>query len=137
MKLTKVLQPFAAIAILGAAAACAPAAAGTAAGAPAAAAAPAPATPEMIAQGRTLFSGQGRCAVCHGQGGRGGQLGPNLQDNEWIWVDPAQPVRPQVAAIIRTGIENPRQHPAAMPAMGGGTLTEEQVQALAAFVESL
>ena len=134
----KASQPLLAAAILATLAACGPSTASTdvgGAGAPAAAVAPA--TPAMIAEGRTLFAGDGRCAVCHGQGGRGGSLGPNLQDNDWIWVDPAQPVRPQIATIIRNGIANPRQSPAPMPAMGGGNLTEAQVQALSAFVESL
>jgi mono/diheme cytochrome c family protein len=94
-------------------------------------------TPEMVAQGRTLFTGQGRCAVCHGQNARGGQLGPNLTDGEWIWIDTGQNVHSQLFAIIRDGIEEPRRFPAPMPAMGGGTLSDEQIHALAAFVNSL
>lgn len=129
-------KPILGIAAVAWVAACAPSTA-AAPGADASAAAVGPATPEMIAMGRTLFSGDGRCAVCHGQNGRGGSLGPNLQDDEWIWVNTAQAIRPQVATIVRAGIENPRQYPAPMPAMGGGSLSEEQVQALAAFVESL
>ena len=134
MMLNRGCQALAAVALLALVSACAPSAAAPAAGP---AAAVAPATPEMIAQGRTLFSGPGRCSVCHGQQGRGGSLGPNLQDDEWIWINPAQPVRAQVAQIIRAGIETPRQYPAPMPAMGGGSLTPDQISALAAYVESL
>lgn len=137
MQIRSALKSVCAVAAVATAAACAPSATTTVAAGEAPAAAVGPATPEMIAEGRTLFASTGRCAVCHGQGGRGGSLGPNLQDDEWLWVEPAQPLRPQVAAIIRTGIEEPREFPAPMPAMGGGNLTEQQVAALAAFVESL
>jgi mono/diheme cytochrome c family protein len=94
-------------------------------------------TPEMIAQGRTLFTGQGRCGVCHGPAGRGGSLGPNLTDAQWIWVDPAGNVHNQLFRIIKDGIDEPRQFPAPMPAMGGGNLSDEQIHALAAYVDSL
>jgi len=94
-------------------------------------------TPEMIEQGRSLFSGVGRCTVCHGPQARGGSLGPNLTNSQWIWVDPTENVFAQVADIVREGIDEPRQYPAPMPAMGGGTLTTDQVNALAAYVVSL
>jgi mono/diheme cytochrome c family protein len=94
-------------------------------------------TPEMIAEGRAVFAGPGLCTVCHGPQARGGSLGPNLTNNEWIWVDPSQNVHAQVARIVREGIETPRQYPAPMPPMGGGTLTAAQVNAVAAYVVSL
>ena len=95
------------------------------------------ATPEMIASGRALFTGAGRCGVCHAPTGRGGSLGPNLTDDDWIWVDTSMDVRQQIAVIIRDGISEPRQFPAPMPAQGGGSLTEVQIQALAAFVAQM
>lgn len=131
----RVLLSLSAVAGLALTAACAPSASSMPAEAPAAAAGPA--TPEMISMGRTLFAGAGRCGVCHAPTGRGGSLGPNLTDDDWIWVDPNMAMRPQIAAIVRNGIAEPREYPAPMPAQGGGSLTEEQIQALAAFVESL
>ena len=135
MNLIQRVAPICALAGLALVGACASSTAAEGGGG--ASAAMAAATPEMIAEGRTLFSGVGRCGVCHGPTGRGGSLGPNLTDTEWIWVNPAQAVRPQLAQIIRDGIPTPRRAPAPMPAMGGGNLTESQVQALAAYVESI
>lgn len=136
MPIRSALKPLCAVAALSLAAACAPSASDTMTAGPSAAATGA-ATPEMIAQGRSLFSGSGRCAVCHAPTGRGGSLGPNLTDDEWIWVDTSEAIRPQIAEIIRGGIPEPQQYPAPMPAMGGGNLTDAEIQALAAFVESL
>lgn len=122
------------LALAVAAGACAPS---TAEG-PASAAPAAPAvTPELIAQGQTLFAGAGRCGVCHGATARGGRLGPNLTDDEWIWVEPGANMHTQIFDIIKNGIATPRQYPTGMPAMGGGNLTDEQVHALAAYVGSL
>jgi len=104
---------------------------------PGAAPAPVVATPEMIEQGRTLFTGTGRCGICHGPQARGGSLGPNLTNNQWIWVEPGPTIHTQVATIIRNGIEQPRQYPAPMPAMGGGNLSDEQINALSAYIVSL
>jgi mono/diheme cytochrome c family protein len=133
-KAASVLAPIALVLAAG----CAPAA--TTEGAPAAGAGAAAAvavTPEMITAGRQLFTGAGRCGVCHGPQGRGSTLGPDLTDDEWIWVEPGATMHAQVVTIIRTGIEEPRESPAPMPAMGGGNLTEDQLNALAAYVGSL
>jgi len=95
-------------------------------------------TPEMIAEGRTLYTGAGRCGVCHGPMGRGGRLGPNLTDDTWIWVDTAQDFHTQVFNIIKNGVPEARQTAGGiMPAMGGGSLTDVQIHALAAYVATL
>lgn len=111
------------------------------AAAPAAApagAVPAGATAEMVAQGQQLFTGSGICFTCHGQNGQGTQLGPNLADQEWLWIDPAQgDVMTQLTTLIETGVSQPKQYPAPMPAMGGAQLTPEQLQAVSAYVASL
>lgn len=114
----------------------APAAAPAEGPAPAAADAAAP-SPEMISQGRQVFASAGRCAVCHGQDARGGSLGPDLVDDEWIWVDPAANLQTQIAGIVRDGIEEPRVAEVPMPPMGGASLTDEQIQAVAAYLTSL
>jgi mono/diheme cytochrome c family protein len=124
---------------LAVAAACAPAAApaggGTTGGGAAASAAVA-VTPELIAEGRTVYASS-NCAVCHGANGAGGRSGPNLTDDTWIWINPAQPVHPQLVAIIRNGVPEPRVSQVPMPPMGGRQLTEQQLNAVAAFVGSL
>jgi len=133
---TRALAPVALIL----AASCAPAA--TTEGAPAAAggagaAAAVTVTPELIAEGRTVFTGAGRCGVCHGPTARGGSLGPDLTDDEWIWVTPGADMHAQIVEIIRNGIEEPREFPAPMPAMGGANLSEQQLNALAAYIGTL
>lgn len=95
-------------------------------------------TPEMVAQGAQLYQGNGRCAVCHGPGGAGGRLGPSLQDDNWIWTDPASDsFHEDLVRIIRDGISEPRQARAPMPPMGGGQLSEEEIVAIASYVASL
>lgn len=94
-------------------------------------------TPALISQGRSVFTSAGRCSVCHGQTGRGGELGPDLTDSQWIWIQPGANLHAQLVQIIRDGIPDPRVYDSPMPPMGGATLTEEQIQAVAAYVQSL
>lgn len=109
--------------------------ASTPAGEPAAAAAPA--SDDLIAQGGEVFAGVGICSTCHGQGGVGMALAPNLTDDVWLWVDASQPLQPQIERIVREGIQQPKEHPAPMPAMGGASLNDQQITAVAAYVASL
>jgi mono/diheme cytochrome c family protein len=99
-------------------------------------AAPAPAAGGTAADGAQLFAGPGNCFTCHGPGGAGTALAPNLTDAEWLNF-PARPTLDEVVALIKTGVPQPKQHPAPMPPMGGAQLTDEQVQALAQYVLSL
>lgn len=90
----------------------------------------------LVATGQELFAGQAICFTCHGQDATGTQLAPNLTDAEWINIE--EPVTPEkIQQLIRTGVQQPKQHPAPMPAMGGADLTDQQIEALAAYVYSL
>jgi len=92
----------------------------------------------LVEQGRQVYSGAGICFTCHGPEGAGTALGPNLTDDTWIWIEnPQQDLQTKLAAQIRAGTPQPREFPAPMPAMGGGALSEEQLQAVAAYVASL
>lgn len=104
----------------------------------------APATPagggastDQIALGDRIFHGQeagGTCTACHGQDAKGTQIAPDLTDNQWINGDGS------LASIEKTvteGVPQPKQHPAPMPPMGGASLTQDQVRAVAAYVYSL
>ena len=122
---------------LAGAAACAPAAAPAGGGGGGAAASAAvTVTPELIAEGRTVYASS-NCAVCHGATGGGGRSGPSLTDDQWIWVNPAQPLHPQLVTVIRNGVPEPRVSQVPMPPMGGRQLTEQQLNAVAAYVGSL
>ncbi|HEX7119217.1 MAG TPA: c-type cytochrome [Longimicrobiales bacterium] len=109
-------------------------------GAPAAAPAQLPpgVTQEMVAQGQQIFTGQGNCYTCHGMNAEGSQLAPNLTDDQWLWIDPAQgDLLTQATERIKSGVPQPKEFPAPMPPMGGAQLSDEQVQAVAAYVLSL
>jgi len=95
-------------------------------------------TPELIAQGQTLFAGSGNCQTCHGAAGQGTNFGPSLADGDWLWFDADSPTLvTEIAEIIRTGIPEPRGGGVPMPAMGGGNFTDDQLLALGAYVASL
>jgi mono/diheme cytochrome c family protein len=92
----------------------------------------------MVAEGATLFAGTARCSRCHGDGGVDGRFGPNLADDTWVHINPANPTAmTDLVNLIRTGIAEPLIGTSGMPAMGGAQLTEPQMQALAAYILSL
>lgn len=98
----------------------------------------APASSDQIALGQQVFSGPGICFSCHGPAGQGTALGPNLTDDTWIWIEnPSENLQAKLADQIRAGTPQPREFPAPMPPMGGAPLTDEQLQAVAAYVASL
>ena len=93
-------------------------------------------TPQMIALGDSIFRGQaanGICYTCHGPEATGTQLAPNLTDSEWINTDGSLT---GIANIVRQGVPQPKQFPAAMPPQGPPLLSEQQVRAVAAYVYS-
>jgi mono/diheme cytochrome c family protein len=93
---------------------------------------PAGATPEMVAAGAQTFSTV--CFACHGQDAKGTQLAPNLTDAEWINIDGTYDA---IINVVKTGVATPKNAPAPMPAMGGASLDDAGVRAVAAYVWSL
>lgn len=92
-------------------------------------------TQEQAQQGKQVFTGSGSCYTCHGADATGTQLGPDLTDAEWLNV--SGPDVAEIEEVIRTGVPEPKEHPGPMPAMGGANLSDEQVQALAAYVAAI
>ena len=92
-------------------------------------------TAEMIAQGGSIFRDNGLCYTCHGQDATGGPLAPNLTDDEWLNV--AEGSYDEIVGVIQSGVAQPKEHAAAMPPMGGASLSEEQVRSVAAYVWAL
>lgn len=93
------------------------------------------ATQEMVAAGQQIFTGKGLCYSCHGQDGTGTPLAPNLTDGEWINISGNN--YDEIQQLVRTGVPNPKEHPGPMPAMGGATLSDQEIQQVAAYVYSL
>ena len=89
-------------------------------------------TQAMVEEGQQLFGTV--CSACHGAGGVGSPAGPVLNDQEWIHISGSYD---EIVSIIQSGVPAPRQFPAAMPPLGGGNFTPEQVRALAAYVFAL
>lgn len=118
----------------------------TAAATPAPAPAPAPAAPaqavempagvtaEMVTGGQQIFASTGNCFTCHGPDAKGTALAPNLTDAEWLNNDGTYDA---IINTVKTGVATPKKFTAAMPAMGGAQLTDDQVKQVAAYVWSL
>jgi glucose/arabinose dehydrogenase/mono/diheme cytochrome c family protein len=91
-------------------------------------------TREQVALGKKIFHGEvadATCSGCHGAEGIGTPVGPNLASGTWLWGDGS------LAAItntIKNGVTEPKQHPGAMPPMGGVTLSNDQLAAVASYV---
>lgn len=94
--------------------------------------------PALAAQdaGKAIFEGKGNCFTCHRKDGKGTPLAPDLTDNEWINFD-SRPTADAVAALVKEGVAQPKQHPAPMPPMGGGSLSADEIAAVAEYVLSL
>lgn len=104
---------------------------------PSAGGATGPTSPKLVALGDSIFHGQvagGTCTACHGQDAKGTAVAPDLTDSQWINGDGSYDF---IVHTVHTGVPQPKQHPAPMPPMGGATLTDAQVNAVAAYVYSL
>jgi cbb3-type cytochrome c oxidase subunit III len=96
--------------------------------------APEGATAEDVTAGQQIFTSTGNCYTCHGPDAKGTALAPNLTDAEWINIDGTFAA---IQTVVKTGVQQPKQHPAAMPAMGGANLNDDQIRQVSAYVWSL
>jgi mono/diheme cytochrome c family protein len=108
----------------------------TVVGAALALAATCPASAQEPDPGAAIFRGKGNCFTCHGAEAKGTPLAPDLTDAEWVNFE-ARPSAEAVAALVKEGVARPVEHPAPMPPMGGGSLSEEEVAQVAEYVLSL
>jgi mono/diheme cytochrome c family protein len=93
-------------------------------------------TEEMIAEGASLFRGAGVCAVCHGQNAAGmPNLGADLTDDEWLHSDGS--LEGILHSITKGVTADASSTGSVMPPKGGSALSEEQLEAVAAYVWSL
>lgn len=92
-------------------------------------------TQAMVTEGDAIFHGAGLCQTCHGPDAKGMALAPDLTDNEWLNI-PGRDFD-AIVGVIQSGVAQPKEHPAPMPATGGASLTAEQVRAVAAYVYTL
>lgn len=83
-------------------------------------------------QGRRLY--RANCVMCHGEGGRGTQLGPSLVDSEW---SRGSGTFEEVIQVVTEGAPATEQYGVPMPPKGNGAFTDEQIRAVAAYTFSL
>jgi mono/diheme cytochrome c family protein len=85
----------------------------------------------LLARGDSVFHGRGVgpvCSACHGREGVGTPMVSSLIDNHWSYTDGSLE---GIREVTRTGIEDA---PSPMPPMGGATLSEADLDAVAAYV---
>ena len=91
-----------------------------------------------LALGRKVYEGRpggAMCVTCHGPQAKGvTSLGPDLTDGTWLHGDGGAAF---LRTIIRTGVMKPKKSGAVMPPNGGGNLNAAQLDAVAAYVQSL
>ena len=93
-------------------------------------------TAAMIALGDSIFHGPGFCYTCHGPEAKGvPQLGSDLTDDEWTQTDGTYPGLVERVTDGVTAENSSSGIP--MPPKGGARLSDEQVQAVAAYVWTL
>jgi len=92
-------------------------------------------TPEMIALGDSIYHGLlagGMCFGCHGPEGKGvANLTPDLTADNWLHGDGSYA---SIVETVANGVPKPKVARTPMPPMGGSTLNEAQVHAVAAYV---
>ena len=91
----------------------------------------------VVAQGAQIFHGKGGalCTTCHGKDAKGlPGLGPDLTDSTWLHGDGSLPF---LRSLIKSGVAKGKKSAAVMPPYGGVPLSEAQLDAVAAYVQSL
>lgn len=96
-----------------------------------AAALPPGVTLQMAQRGQRLF--EAACAACHGPQGGGTQIGPALNDAEWLHI---QGALDEIVQLIRAGVPNPQQFTIPMPPREG-EFSDAELRDLAAYVAAL
>jgi mono/diheme cytochrome c family protein len=90
-------------------------------------------TLEMVQQGKTVFETT-VCFTCHGMDATGTALAPSLRDQDWLNSDGSFE---GIMGVVRNGVAQPVQYPAAMPPMGGARLTEDQIRDVSAYIYAI
>lgn len=93
-------------------------------------------TAEMVAQGKTIYSGAGICSSCHGPAGAGvPSLGADLTDAEWLHSDGTYE---GVVKTVKEGVTAQASSSGIpMPAKGGTKISDDDVNAVSAYVWTL
>ncbi len=93
-------------------------------------------TEEMVTQGETIYAGAGICSSCHGPVGAGvPSLGADLTDAEWLHSDGSY------EGVVKSVMEGVTAQASSsgipMPAKGGTKISDDDANAVAAYVWTL
>ena len=88
----------------------------------------------LAERGAAIYTGAGRCAVCHGALGLGTPMGPNLTDDEWLHGDGSIE---SIRSVIEAGVAQPKVFSRPMLPKGGTSLSDEDLRAVVSYVWSL
>ncbi len=98
---------------------------------------PAAITPQMLAQGDSLFHGligATSCQACHGADAKQATVAPDLTDAEWLHSDGSWE---GIYKTVQAGVSAPKKFTSMMPADGGIPMTDEHRRAVTAYVYKL
>lgn len=91
-------------------------------------------TQAVLAEGKSLFGGEGLCAACHGVDAKGA-LGPDLTDQTWLH---GTGKFSEIVARVLAGVTSDESKLGQiMPPRGGAGITDQQIRAVSAYVWSL
>ena len=94
-------------------------------------------TDELIARGKELYN-QDACVLCHGDDGTGGDMAPNLTDDEWLHSEgDLDGIRRTVWFGVSKEQLKDKARPYAMDPGGGLDLDGDTLNAVAAYAWSL
>ncbi|WP_293376425.1 c-type cytochrome [Phenylobacterium sp.] len=88
------------------------------------------ATADQVAKGMALFKA-GSCGGCHGADATGGSIGPPLNTGSPIWTDGSLG---SIKDLIAKGVPQPKQYRSPMPPEGGAQFSDDDLNAVAAYV---
>jgi mono/diheme cytochrome c family protein len=83
-------------------------------------------------EGRALY--RTACVMCHGDGGKGTQLGPSLVDDTWTQGTGSFE---EITRVVTEGAPATEEFGVPMPPRGNGALTDAQIRAVSAYAYSL
>ncbi|MGH7701996.1 MAG: c-type cytochrome [Gemmatimonadales bacterium] len=91
-------------------------------------------TEAMIEKGNEVFHKAGLCYACHGSEAKG-LVGPNLTDDVWLH---SKGTYQEIVTQVSTGVTKEESKSGiVMPPKGGSSISDDEVEAVAAYVWSL